>query len=309
VLIFAPRKNKKYFFTYLNKIMNKKFVVGVDVGGSHITAGLIDMANKSYVPNTEVRKRVNSHAPADEILGIWAATIAEVDPNGEYCIGMAMPGPFDYPNGIALIKGFNKYDELYGLNIRELLAERLNIKGEMIRFRNDAEAFLEGEVFCGAAKGFTNVIGITLGTGLGTAISKGGITIDAEMSVTPYKGEIIEEYVSTRGLVRTYFNLSGKKVENVKIIEEHIETDELASEAFKIFASDLTWFLHQFIQKTNPDFLVVGGNIANGWELFMNQVITDLTKLVDKMPKIGKSTMGEFSALIGGACCFKEFAH
>ena len=288
--------------------MNKDFVVGVDVGGSHITAGLIDMAHKSYVPNTEVRKRVNSHAPADEIIGIWAETIAEADPKGEYCVGMAMPGPFDYENGIALIKGFNKYDELYGLNIRELLAAKLNIKGEMIRFRNDAEAFLEGEVFCGAAKGYTNVIGITLGTGLGSAISKDGVTIDAEMSVTPYKGEIIEEYVSTRGLVRTYFNLSGKKVENVKILEDHIETDELAREAFKIFAGDLTWFLHQFIQKTNPDFLVVGGNIANGWALFMNQVIADLSKLVDKMPRIEQSIMGESSALIGGACCFKEFA-
>ena len=97
-------------------------------------------------------------------------------------------------------------------------------------------------------------------------------------------------------------------MENVKIIEDHIETDEHAREAFKIFASDLTWFLQQFIQKTHPDFLVVGGNIANGWEFFMNQVIADLPKLVDKMPKIGKSTMGESSALIGGACCFKEFA-
>ena len=173
--------------------MNKKFVVGVDVGGSHITAGLIDMANKSYVPNTEVRKRVNSHAPADEILGIWAATIAEVDPKGEYCIGMAMPGPFDYQNGIALIKGFNKYDELYGLNIRELLAERLNIKGEMIRFRNDAEAFLEGEVFCGAAKGFTDVIGITLGTGLGSAISKDGITIDELLEDVSNANEVIDQ--------------------------------------------------------------------------------------------------------------------
>ncbi len=286
--------------------MNKEFVVGVDVGGSHITAGLIDLANKSYITNTEVRKRVNSHAPAEEIIGIWAETIAEVNPNGEYCVGIAMPGPFDYENGISLIKGFNKYEELYQLNIRELLAEKLNIKGDMIRFRNDAEAFLEGEVFCGVAKGYTNVIGITLGTGLGSSISKEGVTIDAELSVTPYKGEIIEEFVSTRGIVRTYFNLTGKRVENVKLLEQIIDTDESAREAFKIFATDLTWFLHQFIQKTHPDFLVIGGNIANGWDLFMNQVIADLSKLVEKMPRIEKSSMGEFSALIGGACCFKS---
>ena len=288
--------------------MNKEFVVGVDIGGSHITAGLIDLSNKSYVPNTEIRKRVNSHASAEEIIGIWAETIAEANPKREYCVGIAMPGPFDYANGISLIKGFNKYEELYELNIRELLAAKLGVKGEMIRFRNDAEAFLEGEVFCGAAKGFTNVIGITLGTGLGSSISKDGVTTDAEMSVTPYKGEIVEESISTRGLVSTYFNLTGKKIDDVKALVDACEIDEYAKQTFKIFIEDLTWFLQQFIQKTNPDILVVGGNIANCWSLFMPQVITNLSGLVQKVPKVEKSIMGESSALIGGACCFKELA-
>lgn len=288
--------------------MNKEFVVGVDIGGSHITAGLIDLANKSYVPNTEIRKRVNSHASADEIIGIWAETISEANPTGEFCVGIAMPGPFDYTNGISLIKGFNKYEELYELDIRELLAAKLKIRGEMIRFRNDAEAFLEGEVFCGAAKGYTNVIGITLGTGLGSSISKDGITIDAEMSVTPYKGEIVEESISTRGLVKTYFNLTGKKIDDVKALVDAYEIDEYAKQTFKIFIEDLTWFLQQFIQKANPDILVVGGNIANCWSLFMPQVIAKLSGLVSKVPKVEKSIMGESSALIGGACCFKELA-
>jgi len=108
---------------------------------------------------------------------------------------------------------------------------------------------LEGEVFCGAAKGYTNAIGITLGTGLGSAISKDGITVDAELSVLPYKGDKIEESVSTRGLVRTYYELSGEKVENVKAIADRVHTDKRAEHAFKIFSDDLSWFLYEFIQR------------------------------------------------------------
>ena len=128
------------------------------------------------------------------------------------------------------------------------------------------------------------------------------------MSVTPYKGEIVEESISTRGLVSTYFNLTGKKIDDVKALVDACEIDEYAKQTFKIFIEDLTWFLQQFIQKTNPDILVVGGNIANCWSLFMPQVITNLSGLVQKVPKVEKSIMGESSALIGGACCFKELA-
>jgi glucokinase len=288
--------------------MKREYVLGVDIGGSHITAGLIDLVNKGYVVNTQVRKRVNSHASSEEIISIWAETIAEANPLLKYDIGIAMPGPFDYENGISLIMGFNKYESLYKMNIRELLSDNLKINGNRIRFRNDAEAFLEGEVFCGAAKGYTNAIGVTLGTGLGSAISKDGITVDAELSVLPYKRDKIEESVSTRGLVRTYYELSGEKVENVKAIADRVHTDKSAEHAFKIFSDDLSWFLYEFIQRETPDILVIGGNITNCWSLFMDKVIHNLSNSLVKMPVIEKSTLGEASALIGGACCFKANA-
>jgi len=112
--------------------MKREYVLGVDIGGSHITAGLIDLVNKSYVANTQVRKRVNSHASSQEIISIWAETIAEANLLMKYDVGIAMPGPFDYENGISLIKGFNKYESLYEMSIRELLSDKLKINGNRI---------------------------------------------------------------------------------------------------------------------------------------------------------------------------------
>ena len=286
----------------------KRFVAGIDIGGSHITAGLVNMQTRQVEKNI-IRNRINSKAGAEEIIGGWCNTIKELWAINELKstkIGFAMPGPFDYKNGICLIKGFDKYESLYELNVREILAERLHICGDDINFRNDAEAFLDGEIFCGAGQGYNNVIGITLGTGMGSALSYNGKTIDAELSTLPYKNEKIEEYVSTRAIIRFYKELSGKQMNDVKAIAALYGTDAAAVEVFKTFSWHLAWFLQYFIQREQPQVLVIGGNIAQSWNLFMDEVISELAITIPTLPVIVKATLGENAALIGGACCWAE---
>lgn len=284
-----------------------ELVLGIDIGGSHITAGMVDLSTGKIVRDIIIRRQVDRHASAAEILSIWCSVIKEVW--GEFDlqstrIGFAMPGPFDYPDGVSLITGFDKYEALYRMNIREELAGRLQVPGKDIAFRNDAEAFLEGERLYGAAKGYHHAIGITLGTGLGSASSHDGITVDAELSVLPYKGERIEDFVSTRGLVRAYRELSGTTVENAKVIADRYPADPHAVAAFRLFSTDLTWFLRTFIEREHPDVLVVGGNIASSWTLYGAGLVQALEATVSKMPVIAMAELGEHTALIGGACCF-----
>jgi glucokinase len=286
--------------------MEKDLILGADVGGSHITVGLVNMQTGHVEDYSIVRKRVNSHAPANEIIAIWAAAINEAAaltllPVSR--VGIAMPGPFDYENGISLIKGFDKYEELYELNIKELLAEQLSFNVENIRMRNDAEAFLEGEIFGGAAKGFNRVIGITLGTGLGSARCIDGPTEDAELSVWPFQNGIIEDYVSTRGLIKTYREITGFPIKDVKSLADSYHSGSGANKAFKIFASNLSIFLRMFIERDRPEVVVVGGNIAHAWDLFMPDVRKHLADLMENT-RIVKSQLDENAALIGGACCF-----
>ncbi|WP_164972589.1 ROK family protein [Lacibacter luteus] len=288
--------------------MNKKYVAGVDIGGSHITVALIDMADAKVIKSSLLRNKLDSNGTAQEILDVWISTIRQVIEKSEVKvekIGFAMPGPFDYANGICLIKGFNKYESLFGMNIREILAETFCLNPENIQFRNDAEAFLAGELNGGAGKGFNNAIGITLGTGLGSAKSHNGITVDAELSVTEYGGEIIEELVSTRGLQHMYAELSGKKVEDAKELAVLAETDLHAAKTFKLFAEHLAWFLEKFIKAESPQLLVVGGNIANAWDLFMPAVKDTLKKNLQTVPDIVKASLAEDAALVGAACIFE----
>lgn len=279
--------------------------IGVDIGGSHITAGIVDMRRKIVHSHSVCRNEVNRNGSADEILNVWAETIRQaigLVENSFAGIGFAMPGPFDYEEGICLIKGFDKYEALYGMSVRFELAKRLRVPPQDIVFRNDAEAFLEGELFCGAARDYKHAIGLTLGTGLGSAISHNGVTHDAELSVLDYQGEKIEEWVSTRGLIRIYKELTGVPIHDALAIAEYYHTKDEARQTFKIFAGHLSWFLQRFIEKEEPEVVVIGGNIAKSFNLFIDDVTNNLVEAKVSLPKIVQATLGENALLIGGAC-------
>lgn len=287
--------------------MINDLILGIDIGGSHITAGLVDIGARKVIDDSVIRNKVNRHGTANEILEIWSDTIKPFQQRSEkenIRIGFAMPGPFEYDTGVCLIKGFDKYESLYGMNIRAALAERLNLLPGDILFRNDAEAFLEGEIFCGAAANCNHAIGITLGTGLGSAVSHNGITRDAELSVLEYQGEKIEEWVSTRGLIRIYQGMTGKKMHDALAIAELYHSDADAKEAFIIFTHHLSWCLQKIIIQESPEVLVIGGNIANSYNLFIGELEKRLFINGSPMPKIVKTKLGENAAMIGGACKF-----
>ena len=66
------------------------------------------------IKNSMAEVKVDNQAAADEILDKWAAAISEsifsIDRTQLIGIGLAVPGPFDYKNGVALLKNVAKYD-------------------------------------------------------------------------------------------------------------------------------------------------------------------------------------------------------
>jgi glucokinase len=223
--------------------MNHSIVAGVDIGGSHITAALVNLNTRQIIPGSEVRRRVNSHGSAGEIITAWSEAIREAfshHPDASRKIGIAMPGAFDYPNGISLIQNQDKYDALYGLNVKELLARQLQIQPGDIRLMNDAGCFLRGEVFGGAARGYSDAIGLTLGTGLGSARYHRGVAEDAALWCAPFRDGITEDYLSTRWFIQRYKELSNQPVKDVKELAGLVRTDLQAQQVFREFADTLS---------------------------------------------------------------------
>lgn len=287
--------------------MKDSVVLGVDIGGSHLTAALVNQSTKSFVGGSVVRVRVNSSGSAEEILNTWLMVISDIFKKfniSEKRIGIAMPGPFDYEKGISLIRGLNKYESLYQINVKENLASRLHIRVGNILMMNDAACFLHGEVYGGAAQGYEHAIGLTLGTGTGTAIHHHGVTEDANLGPSPYKDSIADEYFSTRWFVKRYKELSGNTVRDVKELTELYGTVGCVRKIFSEFVGNLADFLGHFAKKENPEVIVMGGNIAQCSDLFLADLLKTLALAGVTAPLV-KAKLGEDAAILGAASLFK----
>lgn len=285
--------------------MSDSIVLGVDIGGSHITAALVNLTTKALLEDSHVRMKVNAHGTTSEIIEVWSKAITMAFSKyqlGQKKIGIAIPGEFDYKNGISLIKNQDKYDALYLLNVKELLAEALSIGPDNIQMVNDAESFLRGEAFSGAAKDYKHAIGLTLGTGLGSARYHEGVAADAGRWSSPFREGIAEDYLSTRWFKETYEARAHEPIPDVKAIAEKVSTnqDQVAVAIFNEFGRTLSEFLVPFIQEDHPEVIVLGGNIVNAAELFFPALEESLQNSSLNIP-VRKAILGEEAALIGAA--------
>ncbi|SFH39019.1 ROK family protein [Pedobacter insulae] len=285
--------------------MRSPIALGIDIGGSHITAALVNIDTRTLIMESIHRKMVNSQDLAHNIFDAWCEVINDAykgyETETKY-IGIAMPGPFDYENGICLIKEQDKFQALYQLNLKEELASRLNIPATNIYFINDAASFLQGEVFAGGANDTNNVLGFTLGTGLGSSICTNGKAIDAELWNAPFLNGIAEDYFSTRWFVKRYFQLSGRALEGVKDLADFVNIDIHAKQVFKEFGNNFAQFMMPLIKKHHAEVVIIGGNIAQAFNVFSTNVI-DILEHNQFKTKIKISKLKEHAALIGAASC------
>jgi len=287
--------------------MNNTIVVGCDIGGSHISTALVDLKHRTIIANSFVRQTVDSSRDAVAVICSWSDCIqaslktSHVSANA---IGIAIPGPFDYQEGISLMKNQDKYEQLYGVNVRLLLAERLGVPAGHIYFINDAAAFLEGEMFAGAGKIFKKAVGLTLGTGLGSALFLNGHAEDGDLWHTPFREGIAEDYLSGRWLKHRYLEKSGQAVEHVKAIAERVPGDGIAKAVFEEFGKTLGEFIVKHLLQKDPECVVIGGNIAKANALFLNSTYNELAEYGSSLP-IKTAELGEMAAIYGAASVLK----
>lgn len=283
---------------------SSSYILSADVGGSHITVGICDLNTHTLVENNIYRVDVDSKSAANDILTSWVSVFQRVlGQNVTLAISglsIAMPGPFDYEKGVSYIRGLNKYEALYGMDIKKYLADLIKTNPQLIRFRNDAESTIDGEVLKGAGKEYNTVIGVTLGTGLGSAYSKNKVTKDLNLGSNHYKESIADNYLSTRWFLKRYHALTGTILSGgVKELAQIAERNQLARNIFIEFADNLSEFLLEPVEQLSPDVLLLCGNIAKASKFFMPYLTSKLSSI-----NIVLAQLDESAPLIGAATMF-----
>ena len=153
-----------------------KYLVGVDLGGTNIVAGALaeDGSDVLALRSEPTRADQGAEAVVDRIVRmidtVIAETIAHTGAKRDDMIGVGVgaPGPLDRERGIVVTTpnlGWTNFP------LRDVIAERARLP---VRIDNDANCATLGEWWMGAAKGGNNVIGMTIGTGIGGGVILGG---------------------------------------------------------------------------------------------------------------------------------------
>lgn len=271
--------------------------LGIDIGGTHISVGLIECNGGGEELSAISTITIDSEDSADRILDLFSNQISEFiesnNVNELQGIGVSIPGPFEYDDGVSKITEQNKYEKLFGLNLKQSLLSRLgNVipsDTNRLHFVNDGKAFVYG-----AEKMLKlnneKILGLTLGTGFGASTNtQDGIKLSELNQTTEnlydisYKDGIAEDYFSTSWFLKKYKKADGEKsdqVQNVQQLSERLTSDQRVAEIFEEFGKNLSHFLKNKIELSCYNRLIIGGGIAKSSEYF-NKDLSD--KLPDEI--------------------------
>jgi glucokinase len=295
----------------------KKYAIGADIGGSHISCAVIDLDKETIIRESFATQKVDNQASAENILESWTKALKKslsfIDKNELAGIGFAMPGPFDYEKGIAMFtESVAKYQNLYNINVAIRLKEILELgEGTDVRFMNDASAFAIGEAWIGKASKVDRSISITLGTGFGSAFVDHGVVVVEREDVPelgcvwhlPYNGGIADDSFSTRWFIKRYAEKTNIQTTGAKDIADRVATDINAMEVFIEYGTHLGEFLGPWLIKFQAKALVIGGNVTGAYQFFGKHFEEALRKQ-NVTTAIHISDHMEDAAIIGSARLF-----
>jgi glucokinase len=273
----------------------------LEVGGTHVTAALVDPNDWSVRQTT--RYSLDASASADALLDrFWRAGNALRAPAGA-AWGVAMPDPFDYSRGIGGFEGVGKFASLRGIDVGDALNRRLH--GRM-RFVNDADAFLLGEWIVGASRGIRRSAGITLGTGIGSAWLVDGQIVDpgtppgGRLHRMSIGGRPLEDVVSRRAIRGAYVAAGGDAQADVREIAEaarlgHAPARRVLDEAM----TALGGVVGRCVAGFRADVLVVGGAMSASWDVFERPFRAGA--LGNGLPEVRLAVDVENAPLVGAA--------
>ena len=268
----------------------REFFVMLDIGGTSIKAALLDKDCK-VVANSFSITTIDSNGMSEQVINNIISIVKET-----YCtaakignisgIGICFPEFSDYQKGtIAVIK--EKFRNSAGISLRDEIIKRLGLFSTFpFVFEEDSIAFLKGASRNSKAKTFNRIIGITLGTGLGSAYMEHGkivrnapgVPLNGELGYLPFKKGIIEDIISSRGLLSIYVRYSGNLENNaMEIALRAKKGDASAIRAFEKFGRVMGQILKQYIEDFGAECIILGGQIAKSYELFAMPLKNELT--------------------------------
>ena len=236
-----------------------KQVIGVDIGGTTIQAG--NVLNGCLLNEKSIN--VNSKDTENKILQDLIETIDSIYSNNISAIGIGVPAVVDSNLGIVYdVQNLPSWKEVH---LKEIISSHFKVP---VFINNDANCFVVGEHVFGEAKGFNNVIGLCIGTGLGMGVIINGQLYNGvlcgagEIGMLSFKESILENYTSSFFFTNNY----NKSASELAILAKKGDTEAL--EAFSVFGKHLGEGIKNILYMYAPEAIIMGGSISKAYPYF-----------------------------------------
>ncbi|MGB5458425.1 MAG: ROK family protein [Eudoraea sp.] len=236
-------------------------LIGVDLGGTKVNVGLVE--GNRILSNKSLKIPQDTASEWDVINVIIDSIKEQLGEHKVEGIGIGVPSIVDREKGI--IHEVQNIPSWKEVPLADILIKQFGIP---VFIDNDANCFAYGEFKFGIGKGYKHLVGLTLGTGMGSGIiTNRHLMGDAncgsgEFGMIPYKDGILEDYCSGK-FFKNFYNSNG---EELMILAR--EGNSLAIEAFKKFGEHLGNAVKTILYAVDPQVIIVGGSIVNSMDFF-----------------------------------------
>lgn len=298
-------------------------ILGIDIGGTTVKLGLVDREGRMHA-QTEASVRFDGYDTPilTTVIRTAKAFLRQENATIEGA-GISATGQIDNAHGVVI--GTNgKIPHYEGARLKADTEAALQAP---VWALNDANAAALGEAFTGGARGFREVVMLTLGTGVGGGLILNGRLYSGARGIAGELGHFtlyqdgrkcpcgkrgcLEEYASTSALIARAERQTGRTGWNGRMIFEGAsQGDPLLRLALDGWLDDVAAGVTGLVHIFNPELVLIGGGVSAQEELLLKPLRARV--LAGVMPRfaerlhIERAVLGNNAGMIGAAKYFMD---
>lgn len=313
--------------------MDKKYRIGVDVGGTNVKIAIVDdKGHIAYSSSEPTRAEMGYQYTIQNIISLIKTSLKETDISKDSIegIGMGFPGQIDSEKGI--VRLLPNIPGWVNVPLSQIMEDEFGLKTKL---DNDVRCATLGEMNFGAGKGHKNLICITVGTGIGSGIVVNGKIVRGASGTAGEIGHMIlkdhlgpicgcgntgclEALASGPTIVQmaNEYLMSGKSTKFRELAVNSPVTPRIVAEAAKmgdevakrIFEINGYWIgiaMASLVNILNPEVIIVGGGVAQAGDLILDPIRNVIKERALSIPaetvKVVAAELGESAGIIGSS--------
>lgn len=278
-----------------------KYYLGLDIGANKIGAGLVKKEKILNYKKFPTQSKSSNKNILNNIIKAAKTVIAKQKIKG---IGVGIAGQVDFDHGL-FISGPNFSKKFKNIELEKILKKEFKTK---VKIDNDANCFTMAEAAYGKGKPYRQIVGITLGTGIGGgivvdgAIFRGANGLAGEFGHVYFGEQTFENMAAGKAMENLYKKTTGQKKNTFEIEALAKKGDKKALKVFETMTDSLAKGIAGIIQGLDPEIVVLGGGLIRVPLLTkpaLQKVKNYLSYDALKKTMIVKSALGDKANVLG----------